>query len=89
MSAYVRALHRELEAAEKTPEPAPLKARLEAWLNSLPTVSRNRPFAISEFEQALGNQGKYISPILIELGWVRKRIWSTTGQYHRYWVRNP
>lgn len=87
MSAYVRALNRELEAVEKLPAPAPLKARLEAWLSSLPTVSRNRPFAMSEFEQALGTQGKYISPILIRLGWVRKRIWSTDGQYHRFWTK--
>ena len=38
-----------------------------------------------EFEGALKTQGKYISPVLLELGWRRKRVWSTTGQYHRYW----
>jgi hypothetical protein len=31
-------------------------------------------------------QGKWLSPVLLELGWRRKRIWSGTGQYHRYWV---
>ena len=28
--------------------------------------------------------GRLISPILLALGWKRKRRWSSTGQYHRY-----
>jgi hypothetical protein len=40
---------------------------------------------MSEIEKALKTQGKYISPVLLELGWQRKRILNTTGQYHRYW----
>jgi len=39
---------------------------------------------MSEFEEALKTQNKWISPVLLELGWQRKRIWSTSGQYHRY-----
>ena len=35
---------------------------------------------------ALKTQGRYISPVLLELRWQRKRVWSTTGQYHRYWL---
>ena len=31
-------------------------------------------------------QGKYISAILLSLGWCRRRHWSTTGQYNRYWL---
>jgi hypothetical protein len=41
--------------------------------------SRDRRFSMSEIEAALKTQGKYISPVLLELGWRRKRIWSTTG----------
>jgi len=41
--------------------------------------------SISEFEEALKTQGQVHHPVLLELGWRRKRIWSTTGQYHRYW----
>ena len=52
---------------------------------SLPVVARDRRFSRSEFEAALKTQGKYISPVLLELGWECKRVWSTTGQYHRYW----
>jgi hypothetical protein len=26
---------------------------------------------------------------VLGLGWRRKRIWSTTGQYHRYWEPTP
>jgi hypothetical protein len=40
---------------------------------------------MAEIEHALKTQGKYISLVLSELGWRRKRVWSTTGQYHRYW----
>jgi hypothetical protein len=37
-----------------------------------------------EIEKALKTQGKWLSPVLLELGWQRTRIWSTGGQYHRY-----
>jgi hypothetical protein len=41
---------------------------------------------MSEFEVALNTQGKYISPVLLELGWKRKRRWASGGgQYNRYW----
>jgi hypothetical protein len=53
------------------------------WYRSMLGFTRSRPFSMSEFEAALKTQGKYISPVLLELGWRRKRIWSTTGQYHR------
>ncbi len=42
-----------------------------------------------EIEAALKTQGKYISPVLLELRWRRKRVWSTTSQYHRYWEPPP
>jgi hypothetical protein len=41
---------------------------------------------MSELEAALKTQGRFISPVLLELGWRRKRNWSTKGQYFRYWV---
>jgi hypothetical protein len=40
----------------------------------------------SEFEAVLMSQGRHISPVLMELGWQRNRMWTTTGQYHLYWV---
>jgi hypothetical protein len=74
------------EARQAQPsQPSSLRARFSRWHSSLPPVSRDRRFAMSELEVALKTQGKYISPVLLELGWRRKRIWSTTGQYHRYW----
>jgi hypothetical protein len=48
-------------------------------------LPRPAPFFDGEFETAFKTQGKYISPVLLELGWQRRRIWSTTGKYHRYW----
>jgi hypothetical protein len=66
-------------------QPSSLRDRFTYWYRSLPAVSRERRFSMTEFEAALKTQGEYISPALLELGWRRKRIWSTTGQYHRYW----
>jgi hypothetical protein len=88
MSAYVRELNCELERSlqQRQPAPSPLRIRLLEWLSGLPEVTRKRPYAMVEFENALGTQGKYISPVLLELGWQRKRKWSSSGQYHRYWV---
>src|SRR6516165_3314084 len=66
-------------------KPSTLLDRFTVWYRSLPPVSRERRFSMSEIAAALKTQGKYISPVLLELGWRRKRVWSTTGQYHRYW----
>jgi hypothetical protein len=66
-----------------------LRDRFTSWYHGQPAVSRDRRFSMSEFEAALKTQGKYISQVLLELGWRRKRIWSTTGQYHRYWEPPP
>lgn len=65
--------------------PLSLCERFTNWYGSLPAIARDRRFSMSEIERALKTQGKYISPVLLELGWRRKRIWSATGQYHRYW----
>ncbi|BFG72108.1 hypothetical protein PTKU46_01410 [Paraburkholderia terrae] len=84
MSAYIKQLNRMAEANSlQTP---PLQQQFQAWYASLPEIARCRPFSMVEFERALGTQGKYISPVLLDLGWRRERRWSSRGQYHRYWV---
>lgn len=86
-SAYVTALTRQsLSATENPPAASDLRQRFLHWYESLPPISRDRPFAMNEMEQALGTQGKYLSPILLNLGWQRKRRWTGGGQYSRYWV---
>jgi hypothetical protein len=83
--AYILDLQKQA-AAQAPPAKAPsLRERFLDWYGSLPAFTRDRAFAMSEFEAALKTQGKYISPVLLELGWTRHRIWNTTGQYHRYW----
>jgi hypothetical protein len=83
---YAAQLEKMAEARRAQPsQPSSLRDRFTSWHSSLPAVSRDRRFSMSEFEVALKTQGKYISPVLLELGWRRKRVWSTTGQYHRYW----
>ena len=85
--AYINALNRGLEGEASTQSAQPdLRARLEAWYSILPEISRNRAFAMAEMEQALATQGKYLSPILLRLGWQRKRKWSGKGQYSRFWL---
>jgi hypothetical protein len=84
MSAYIKRL--ENLATTDLPVRSLLQQRFTEWYSSLPEIARNRPFSMIEFEVALGTQGKYISPVLLELGWQRKRRWNSRGQYHRYWV---
>ncbi len=87
---YAAYLKKQAEAQRAQPsQPSSLRDRFIAWHRGLPAVSRDRRFAMAELEVALKTQGKYISPVLLELGWRRKRVWSTTGQYHRYWEPPP
>lgn len=85
-SAYLNRLIRESAASQRRDDPGDLRQRFLDWYNSLPEVVRNRPFSMQEFEAALGTQGKYISAVLLNLGWQRKRQWSATGRYNRYWL---
>ena len=90
LPSYAAELLKRAEAQRaQSSRPSSLRDRFVAWYGSLPAVSRDRRFSMCEFEAALKKQGKYISPVLLELGWRRKRVWSTRGQYHRYWVPPP
>jgi hypothetical protein len=84
MSAYIKRL--ENLATTDFPVRSPLRQKFQEWFASLPEIARSRPFSMTEFERALGTQGKYISSVLLDLGWQRKRRWNSRGQYHRYWV---
>lgn len=87
-SAYVRSLQRSLEAEEQPAELSKrdLETRFLSWLDSQPEISRLRPYAMTELENALGTQGRHLSAVLLRLGWERRRKWSSKGQYLRYWV---
>jgi hypothetical protein len=86
MSAYIKKLVDDLAQENATAPISNIRQRLEAWHSGLPHVARNRPFAMSELEQALGVAGRFLSRTLIEAGWTRKRRWEGTAQYYRYWV---
>jgi hypothetical protein len=86
MSAYIQNLKQsavEASAQDYTPS---LHVQFQTWFATIPEIARNRPWGMIEFERALGTQGRYISPMLLALGWRRKRKWGTAGQYCRYWV---
>lgn len=87
-SAMTTAWERELleeENAAQLSKPD-LKQRFLAWFDSQPEISRIRPYSMVEMEQALGTRGRLLSPILLSLGWDRRRRWSGKGQSPRYWV---
>lgn len=85
-SAYLRSLEKLLPTPASRPTVPPLEARFLAWYNTLPEFTRNRPFSMGEFERTLGTQGRFLSPILLSLGWRRSRRWASTGQYFRMWI---
>jgi hypothetical protein len=92
MRTYIAELNRGAAAAWPAASPAPktsLHDRFVQWYAALPTLARNRPFAMVEIERALGTQGRFISPVLIRLGWRRRRIWTGAGPFHRYWLPPP
>ncbi len=89
MRAYIYQLQKIAEDVARQEHPQHPEEKLEnrfvIWFNSLPPLTRQRYFSMSEFEQALHTQGKYLSPVLLKLGWQRKRVWA--GQrYGRYWI---
>jgi hypothetical protein len=86
MSAYVAQLKQQLSESHTQPPQVSLRQKIIDWHRNLPEVSRNRAFAMQEIEDAVKSQGKYISAVLLELGWQRKRKWSTQGHYFRYWL---
>lgn len=87
-SAYVKSLYRSLpdEAENAQLSKTSLRQRFIDWFDSVPEISRMRPYSMVELEQALGTQGKYLSPILLALGWERRRKWTGPGPYSRYWM---
>ena len=86
MSAYIQ----NLKLPPGTPSvqgdtPSPQK-RFTIWFATVPQIAQHRPASMIAFEQHLGTQGRYISPVLLALGWRRKREWGTTERYFRYWT---
>ena len=84
MSAYINQL-RQLQNNDYQPILS-LRQKLINWHSDLPEVSRDRPFSMKEIETAVKSQGRFISIVLLDLGWQRKRKWSTKGRYMRYWL---
>lgn len=87
-TAMTAAWSRELleeEGSERLPQ-SDLKQRFLLWFGSQPEISRTRPYSMVELERALGTPGRLLSPVLLSLGWERRRNWSSKGQCPRYWV---
>lgn len=95
MSAYIQSLKLPPGYPSVQGDTPRLQKRFTIWFATVPEVAQQRPWSMIEFEQALGTQGRYISPVLLALGWRRKRKWGTAGQFfgtgHRQFdlVREP
>lgn len=74
------------EASEGQLSTPDLNQRFLAWFDSQPEISRVRPYGMAELERATGAPGRLLSPVLLALGWERRRKWSSKGQSPRYWV---
>jgi hypothetical protein len=86
MSAYINQLKQQQSQSHTHQPQVSLRQKIIDWHRNLPEVSRNRAFSMQEIEDAVKSQGRYISAVLLELGWQRKRKWTTHGQYFRYWL---
>ena len=93
MTAYIRRLRKEAaeqEAASRPPNDK-LKERVARWFGAQPIVSRHRPYSMSEIESGVGVAGRFLSSALLDLGWERRRRWTTGNegtrrtQYPRFW----
>ena len=85
MSAYLNQLRKDAVAA-KAPAISSLEARVAYWFSNLPEVSRFRPYSMGEIEHGTGIAGRFLGEILIKHGWTRRRRWSSSTSYRRYWL---
>jgi hypothetical protein len=96
-----RKLQLELASLSSTPKPILPKrkpgntyeAQITEWLRRLPPAARNAPRTMAEFinmldgrTQGMAAHAPDVSRILMQLGWVRKRIWSADGEGRRVWI---
>ena len=92
-------LRREEEAKAKTQDAdtrvlcdKPLTDQIEALMNSLPPVQRDRPWSMDELVARL--QGRcsarphpmHVGQALRVLGWTQRRDWTRYGEGRRVWV---
>ncbi len=78
---------RDAAAAATINDPrAELRGRLTAWYDALPPDARPPGgFLIEDVRKAVHATPQALGLALWELGWSRKRVWSNTGPFRRYW----
>lgn len=90
-SAYIKNLVRLSDEANATSEATaavksmPLPIKIEEWWNALSPHERRRPFSMCELVAVFKVAPGRLGIALAELGWSRRRVWTTTN-YKRYWV---
>ena len=92
MSAYVRTLIKSAASAHPPSRSQSLRDRFggRGRVEACRLCPVSAPSRCPSSRLALKTQGKYISPVLLELGWTRKRRWASGGgQYNRFWMPPP
>jgi hypothetical protein len=57
MTTYIAPVKKIIAIQSPAPQPLSLRDRFPNWYRELPTFTRNRPFAMSEFEAAVDQRG--------------------------------
>ena len=95
----IRSIEREAIAAAKLSKSIlqikrtrPLDQQITELMRSLPPVSRDRPWSMTELVQCLDGKyrdrphAKQVGDALRRLGWTRVRLWSNGSDGQRVWV---
>lgn len=85
MSAYIHQLEQQT-VEPTTSKIVTLEDRFDEWWATQPPATRARAYSMTEFTTALGTQGRNLSTILIQRGWVRHRRWQHRQHYFRVWL---
>lgn len=82
-----RRAQRAAQAAARIADPrAELRTRLVDWYDALPPDARPPGgFLLEDIRKAVHATPQALGLALAELGFSRKRVWSNTGPFRRYW----
>jgi len=75
-----------LQGQQATESPKPLIQEIREWFSRLPEGDRDLTYHMDFFIYRFGQAPARIGPALFELGWTRRRSWTTGKPHSRVWV---
>lgn len=73
-------------AAERAYNARPLEVKIRDYFAALPPHQRRTQYTMAELVLLFNAAPGRIGTALHQLGWERRRRWSGSGSYGRYWV---